>query len=69
MLEAHGSPEKKEDDAMMMSSNYDCGQMLSTNETANSEETGMNVAIFDENLSTIHYLQNLTLSLDLIHRS
>ena len=69
MLEAHESPEKKVEDAVMMSSNYDCGQMLSTIETADSEETGMNVAIFDENLSTIHYLENLTLSLDLIHRS
>ena len=69
MLEAHESPKKKVDDAVMMCSNYDCGQMLSTIETADSKETCMNVANFDENLSAIHYLQNLTLILDLIHRS
>ena len=47
----------------------DYGPRFPTNESVAREDPGMNVAQFDENLSAIDNLRNLTLSLDLIHRS
>ena len=47
----------------------DLGPRFTANEPAVREETCVNVAPFDENLSAIDNLRNLTLSLDLIHRS
>ena len=63
------SSETKVADVGRMCSTDDHGSRFTANEPAVREESGVNVAPFDENLSAIDNLRNLTLSLDLIHRS
>ena len=69
VLEASESSDIEVADVGRICSTDDLGPRFTANEPAVREETCVNVAPFDENLSAIDNLRNLTLSLDLIHRS